>query len=107
MQFPIASVMGRIGPREQQDNSFGELEGAAARRERIEQARRRILGRVVALLSAVLLAMILLHLPDVDAGSLVRGPGRNVLLASLGADAAACVLIFVARIRSRSVASRI
>jgi hypothetical protein len=80
-----------------------DLDGRAARHGR---RRRRFLGSIVVLLSAVILALILASLPSVDATALVAGPSRPVMLTSLGGDAVACCLIFARESQRRRAIRR-
>ncbi|HET8784667.1 MAG TPA: hypothetical protein VFM38_03470 [Candidatus Limnocylindrales bacterium] len=72
------------------------LEGRSARTDR---RRRRILGFVVVVLAATLLAMILARIPAVDAHEIVTGSSRSVVFGALLADVAACMLLVVGQLR--------
>jgi hypothetical protein len=73
-----------------------DLDGRSARRERTN---RRVLGFVVVVLAATLLALILARLPAVDVHELVTGPRRTVIVGVLLADVAACLLLVAGRMR--------
>jgi hypothetical protein len=73
-----------------------DLDGRGARRDRVQ---RRLVGFVVVVLSATLLALILAALPRVDARSIVLGPDRPVVAAAALADIGACLLIVLHQVR--------
>ena len=71
-------------------------DGRGARRGRTQ---RRVIGAVVVVLSAVILALILAALPRVDAREIVLGSTRPVVFAAALADVAACLMIVLQRVR--------
>jgi hypothetical protein len=81
----------RILFRGRRRDPYWDVDGRAARNGR---RRRRFVGSIVVVLSAIILALILARLPSVDATAFVSGPSRPVLLTSLAGDVVACWLIF-------------
>jgi type VI protein secretion system component VasK len=78
---------------------FWDLDGTGARRSRVRQ---RIVQLLLALLAVGVLAVIVTHVPAVDAASLTQGSGRPALIGTLLAVVAACALIAVTRFRPTS-----
>jgi hypothetical protein len=62
---------------------------------------RRLVASIVVVLSAVILALILVRLPAVDATTLLTGPSRPLVLTSLVGDVATCCLIFARELQRR------
>jgi len=83
------------------DLALGERTGARRRAVRRHQVVRflALLGFVVVVLAATLLALILARLPAVDVHELVTGPRRTVIVGVLLADVAACLLLVAGRMR--------
>jgi DNA-binding transcriptional LysR family regulator len=77
--------------RGRRSDPYWDLDGRAARDARRQQ---RIVGSIIVILSAVILALIVARLPAVDAAALVTGPSRPLVLTSLAVDVMACCLIF-------------
>jgi hypothetical protein len=75
---------------------YWELEGQAVRRRR--QARRAIRA-TVRVLGAVILAMLLVRLAQVDASAVLVGPHRPLVFVASAADAVACCLVFAHQAR--------
>jgi hypothetical protein len=74
------------------------LDGPAARSSR---RRHRFTASLVILLSGAILILILARLPSVNAATLLTGPSRLLVLASLAGDTVACCLVFARDLRRR------
>jgi hypothetical protein len=72
-------------------------DGRGARRGRTQ---RRIVGAIIVVLAATILALILAALPRVDARAIILGPPRPIVFAAMLADTAACLMIVLQRVRA-------
>lgn len=77
---------------------YWDLDGTAARTQR---RNRRVVRALVVALSAVILGSTLLHLPVIDAPTLVHGPTRPFLFTALATDALAAMLVFSHQVRRK------
>jgi hypothetical protein len=75
---------------------YWELEGQAVRRRR---KARRAIRATVRVLGAVILAMLLARLAQVDASAVLVGPHRPLVFVASAADAVACCLVFAHQAR--------
>lgn len=75
---------------------FWDLEGRNARHSR---AARRMVGIVVILLSAVILALLLARIATINAHEVLLGPTRQLVFVSAGTDLLACCLVLVRELR--------
>lgn len=75
---------------------FWDLDGKGARRLR---ARQRVVQVLLALMAVSVLAVVVTHVPAVDAADLTQGSGRPALIGVLLAIVAACALVAATRFR--------
>ena len=90
----------KLPVRSKQRDPYWGFDGPAARGAR---RTRRFVALAVYVLSALILALLLVRLTSMDPHWLLGGPNRPLVLGSLAADVVACVLVFAWARRRRAL----